>query len=331
MTVIKDNANPIILQPTTTEQLESYRKSLLYKRLCQNELLDEQQQNDSTTTTTNGSTNTVLRLSEWDKTINSFFGSSIIDNNNTTDNLASTSSIEDYVSLHTLRDIVGTTNNHTDDTTDSSPVSILQHIGIWDEIVHSSSSTNNDIYNTQESNNNNNDKDTMNRSIFYNTNDPLDCINIFSSTSNFKHNLVKKQQRVFVTNNKISRISNEEIYEIIRTIQDPEHPLTLEQLGVVSLQQIHITYSNNNTNIKVYFTPTIPHCSMATLIGLCIRVKLVRSLTSTKTKVTIKIQPGTHNSEHAINKQLNDKERVYAAIENNHLLSVVNNCIRNSK
>ena len=28
----------------------------------------------------------------------------------------------------------------------------------------------------------------------------------------------------------------------------------------------------------VEFTPTIPHCSMATLIGLSIRVKLLRSL-----------------------------------------------------
>ena len=30
--------------------------------------------------------------------------------------------------------------------------------------------------------------------------------------------------------------------------------------------------------IKVDFTPTIPNCSMATLIGLMIRVKLLRYL-----------------------------------------------------
>ena len=41
----------------------------------------------------------------------------------------------------------------------------------------------------------------------------------------------------------------------------------------------------------------------------------------------IKIRPGTHQSEIAINKQLNDKERVAAALENNHLLNVVNKCI----
>lgn len=58
---------------------------------------------------------------------------------------------------------------------------------------------------------------------------------------------------------------------------------------------------------------------MATLIGLCIRVKLLRSLPD-RFKVDILITPGTHASESAVNKQLNDKERVAAALENSHLL-----------
>ena len=29
---------------------------------------------------------------------------------------------------------------------------------------------------------------------------------------------------------------------------------------------------------RVTFTPTVEHCSMATVIGLCLRVKLMRSL-----------------------------------------------------
>jgi len=39
------------------------------------------------------------------------------------------------------------------------------------------------------------------------------------------------------------------------------------------------------------------------------------------------IREGTHTSEVAINKQLADKERVTAALENNHLLEVVNQCL----
>jgi hypothetical protein len=41
----------------------------------------------------------------------------------------------------------------------------------------------------------------------------------------------------------------------------------------------------------------------------------------------VRIQPGTHASEQAVNKQLADKERVCAALENKHLLGVVNRCI----
>lgn len=41
----------------------------------------------------------------------------------------------------------------------------------------------------------------------------------------------------------------------------------------------------------------------------------------------MRITPGTHSSEDAVNKQLNDKERVAAALENGHLLDVVNKCI----
>ena len=37
--------------------------------------------------------------------------------------------------------------------------------------------------------------------------------------------------------------------------------------------------------------------------------------------------PGTHASEAAVNKQLNDKERVAAALENDNLLGVVNKCL----
>ncbi|GAB9473397.1 hypothetical protein Gpo141_00010548 [Globisporangium polare] len=119
----------------------------------------------------------------------------------------------------------------------------------------------------------------------------------------------------------------EEVFEILRHINDPEHPLTLEQLKVMSLENIHI--DNAKSAVTVFFTPTIPHCSMATLIGLCLRVKLLRSLPA-RFKVDILITPGTHSSEAAVNKQLNDKERVAAALENSHLLHVVNKCIANT-
>ena len=120
----------------------------------------------------------------------------------------------------------------------------------------------------------------------------------------------------------IDPISSSEIFEHIRHINDPEHPLSLEQLNVVSSE--HVVVAGNS--ISVNFTPTIPHCSMATLIGLSLRVKLIRCLPP-RFKVRIEIYPGSHQSELAINKQLNDKERVAAALENKHLLDVVNKCL----
>ncbi|ORZ36164.1 hypothetical protein BCR44DRAFT_30520 [Catenaria anguillulae PL171] len=116
----------------------------------------------------------------------------------------------------------------------------------------------------------------------------------------------------------------EEIFDLIRNINDPEHPLTLEQLNVTQLRLISV--DDDQSSITVRFTPTIPHCSMATLIGLCIRVRLLRSLPP-RFKVTVMVTEGTHNSEAAVNKQLNDKERVAAALENNALSSVVNQCL----
>jgi len=41
----------------------------------------------------------------------------------------------------------------------------------------------------------------------------------------------------------------------------------------------------------------------------------------------VNIIEGAHIQENQINKQLNDKERVTAALENNHLRAVVNRCI----
>jgi metal-sulfur cluster biosynthetic enzyme len=122
-------------------------------------------------------------------------------------------------------------------------------------------------------------------------------------------------------------VTAEEVFEIIRNLNDPEHPVTLEQLKVVCLENIRVNDGENT--IDVLFTPTIPHCSMASLIGLCIRVKLLRSLAK-RFKVTVKVFPGSHQSEDSVNKQLNDKERVAAALENIHLLNEVNKCIVNT-
>lgn len=125
----------------------------------------------------------------------------------------------------------------------------------------------------------------------------------------------------------IDEIDAREIFDLIRNIKDPEHPLTLEELNVVSEENIFIDHKKNEALVK--FTPTISHCSLATLIGLSIQVKLLRCLPS-RLKVDVRITEGSHSTEEAVNKQLGDKERVAAALENPNLLEVVNQCIASS-
>ncbi|KAJ0005188.1 hypothetical protein NQD34_011402 [Periophthalmus magnuspinnatus] len=110
----------------------------------------------------------------------------------------------------------------------------------------------------------------------------------------------------------------------VLSINDPEHPLSLEELNVV--EQVRVKVDDPGNTVGIEFTPTIPHCSMATLIGLSIKVKLLRSLPD-RFKIDVHITPGSHASEDAVNKQLADKERVAAALENSSLLEVVNQCL----
>lgn len=120
-------------------------------------------------------------------------------------------------------------------------------------------------------------------------------------------------------------IDAQEIFDLISSISDPEHPLTLAQLAVVNLVDIEVNQGENKhsiSEIKIKITPTITHCSLATLIGLGIRVRLERCLPP-RFRIIILIKEGTHQSENQVNKQLNDKERVAAACENDQLLSVI--------
>ncbi|XP_003692589.1 MIP18 family protein galla-1 [Apis florea] len=121
----------------------------------------------------------------------------------------------------------------------------------------------------------------------------------------------------------------ESIYDLLRTIKDPEKPQTLEQLDVVYEDCVEILKQTPQgvSVIRIEFNPTVPHCSLATLIGLCIRVKLERNLIALF-KLDIYIKKGAHSTEQEINKQINDKERIAAAMENPNLRELVEKCIQ---
>ena len=84
---------------------------------------------------------------------------------------------------------------------------------------------------------------------------------------------------------------------------------------------IFVSFRDNKEFVNVQIVPTVPHCSLATLIGLCIRYKINEVIPTVRVQVTI--QPGSHKTENEITKQLNDKERVAAALDNPTLLETV--------
>ncbi|KAK1764893.1 hypothetical protein QBC33DRAFT_188047 [Phialemonium atrogriseum] len=122
-------------------------------------------------------------------------------------------------------------------------------------------------------------------------------------------------------------IDEQEIYDLISTISDPEHPHTLGQLSVVNLPDIHITRPGRTdpsslATVLVEITPTITHCSLATVIGLAVRVRLEQALPPNY-RVDIRMKEGAHAQDDQVNKQLADKERVAAALENDTLKNVL--------
>ncbi|RPB05817.1 hypothetical protein L873DRAFT_1797575 [Choiromyces venosus 120613-1] len=130
----------------------------------------------------------------------------------------------------------------------------------------------------------------------------------------------------------VEPIDEQEIYDLIATISDPEHPLTLGELAVVNLHHIKVTDDPSTiiSNVLVELTPTINHCSLATVIGLGVRVRLEQALPP-RFRFDVRIREGTHATGDQVNKQLNDKERVASALENETLMGVVGKMLETCK
>merc|ERR1712130_45432 len=118
-----------------------------------------------------------------------------------------------------------------------------------------------------------------------------------------------------------------EIYDLIRTIRDPERPESLEELDVVREEWVQVEeLGEDYYDVIVYYKPTVEHCHLASLIGLFIREKIRRSVPF-RYKLAILARPGTLQNEAESNRQINDKERVAAAVEKEAMAKLVEECI----
>ncbi|KAK5992485.1 MIP18 family protein [Cladobotryum mycophilum] len=131
-------------------------------------------------------------------------------------------------------------------------------------------------------------------------------------------------------------IDEQEIYDLISNITDPEHPISLGLLSVVNLPDIHITPSpalgvpgpNTIVHVTVELTPTVNHCSLATVLGLGVRVRLEQVLPPNY-RIEVVCKENSHSQDEQVNKQLGDKERVAAAWENESLRAVILKMLEN--
>ncbi len=134
---------------------------------------------------------------------------------------------------------------------------------------------------------------------------------------------------------KIPKINSELIYEFIKGIRDPEKDRNLEELGIVEEDLIEVHLKSSYQLIKVSWRPTSPNCSLASFIGLSIRKKIEEELklfmNNLKRKINYKVEilvvKGSHLTEEEINKQLNDKERYLAALENPDIINLIDKLI----
>lgn len=117
-------------------------------------------------------------------------------------------------------------------------------------------------------------------------------------------------------------VSRESIFQIVRSIKDPEHSYTLEELKVVELDRISIEEAKPGVFIRVCVVPTIPHCSMVGLIGLSILYKLTRVLSSAYI-VRVEVEENSHTLAKEVTKQLADIERTYAAFLNENIVDAI--------
>lgn len=118
------------------------------------------------------------------------------------------------------------------------------------------------------------------------------------------------------------------VIDAIGSIRDPEKPCTLEELGVVSEENIFVKKIENVYHVKVIWEPTAPHCSFANNIGLCIVYKIMQDLFDVLYKLDVILKEGSHLTKlesifYVVDKQVNDKERVAAAFENELVMAMI--------
>lgn len=111
-----------------------------------------------------------------------------------------------------------------------------------------------------------------------------------------------------------------DVLEVLKKVSDPELPVSVVDLGIVSEDDITV----EKNKVTVVFTPTSSMCPMGGIIGVIIKKVLEDRL---GVDVEVKVKPGTHINEEAINEMLNNKAKYNQIVKRLEESGMIERCV----
>ena len=104
--------------------------------------------------------------------------------------------------------------------------------------------------------------------------------------------------------------------------------MTLNQLDIVHEDRVLCSQEDNLRVARVYLKPTNPSCHLVQQIALSIYCKLEENLLDFESlKLELLLEEDSHSDIGGVQKQINDKERVCAALENEDIRKFIDKLI----
>jgi metal-sulfur cluster biosynthetic enzyme len=117
------------------------------------------------------------------------------------------------------------------------------------------------------------------------------------------------------------RISKRVILQILHEVNDPGVPMTLEEMGIINMDWIHV----DDGNIQVDYRPTSNLCPVGMALGVVIKYVLEENLDK---DVEVRMLRGSHFQVDLVNDLLGDRGRYEKALERLTSSGFVNRCRR---
>jgi len=121
-------------------------------------------------------------------------------------------------------------------------------------------------------------------------------------------------------NNGVS-LDKRQVLKALEKVYDPEHPISVLDLKIVTNDDIEILPNG----VRVEFSPTTPFCPMGGAIGVVIKYALEKDL---GIPVDVRVKPGTHVQEKALNETLSDPAKYETARKRFQELGLMDQCIQ---